>query len=357
MTRRQLWTLILLAAVLLHPTELLKGAGKLASLFIPFYVGFAVAYLLNPLLKLIENRLLCRLSSARLRRNLALLTTYALFLAAAGGVLCRVLPRLIDHAADFFRALPRYYETASRMTQRYPILEKLGERIGVLLPDWTLQAGSTAVNLVIGGIISVYLLHDKEQLIAQCKKTLIFLFREDFCQKLFLVARITHEMTRHFIVARLLDSLIVAAITLAFMLLFRIPYGLISALVVGFFNTIPYFGSILGAIPPALLILATKPSMLVPYLIFTVLLEQLDGNVIGPKLQGKQVGLSALWVLFAVFLFGGLFGFAGMVVGVPLFAVLYYFFTAAVNNGLHRKGRSSETADYAAPKDRDILKK
>lgn len=357
MTRRQLWTALLIVALLLHPTEILLGARKLLSLFVPFYIGFAVAYLLNPLLKLLENRLFHRLPTARLRRNTALLATYALFLVAAGGLLCWGLPRLIDHAAAFFRTLPRYYETAARLTRQYPILGKLGDRLGGMLPSWTLQAGSTVIHLVIGGVISVYLLHDKEQLIAQCKKTVTFFFREEFCQKLFSVAGIAHEMTRHFILARLLDSLIVAGITLAFMLIFRIPYGIISALVVGVFNTIPYFGSVLGAIPPALLILSAKPSMLVPYLIFAVLLEQLDGNVIGPRLQGKQVGLSALWVLFAVFLFGGLFGFAGMVAGVPLFAVLYYFFTAAVNNGLHRKGRSSETADYAAPKDRELMKK
>ena len=107
--------------------------------------------------------------------------------------------------------------------------------------------------------------------------------------------------------------------------------------------------------PPALIILIVKPSYFLWYLIFIVLLQQLDGNIIGPKIQGRQLGLSALWIMFAIFLFGGIFGFFGMVIGVPLFAVIYYFVTAAINNGLLRQGKSAKTADYAPPEAREII--
>ena len=193
---------------------------------------------------------------------------------------------------------------------------------------------------------------------AQCKKVLSFIFKkEERYQKVLTVGKVTHEKTLHYLTARLLDSLIVAIITYLFMAIFGVPYALLSALSVGVFNTIPYFGSWLGAIPPTLIVLITKPTMLIPYLIFIVLLEQLDGNVIGPKIQGKQLGLSALWIIFAIFLFGGIFGFLGMVIGVPLFAVIYYFVNAAINNGLENQGKSTDTADYAAPEDREIIEK
>lgn len=358
MTKRRIIPAILIIAFLLHPAGLLKSLQKVLSFFIPFYIGFAFAYLLNPILHFLELRLLSRMQKSQHRRIVALLLTYAFFglLLAIGAFI--LVPRVIEGVAQLIRDLPNYYSTIEILIEKYPILALPGEWLSTLLPrlaDMTLQIGSTVINIVIGGVISVYLLHSKEKLIAQCKKALNCLIPDPTYEKLLQIARFTHDKTRRFIIARLLDSLIVAIITYLFMLLFRIPYALLSALIIGLFNTIPYFGSILGAIPPGIIILIVKPSMLLAYLIFILLLEQLDGNIIGPKLQGKQVGLSALWVIFAIFLFGGLLGFIGTVVGVPLFAVIYYFITAAINNGLHRKGKSSETADYAAPEDRDLI--
>ncbi|MBQ8893556.1 MAG: AI-2E family transporter [Clostridia bacterium] len=352
MNKRNWIILIGIIALLLHPAELWQGLKTLLSFFIPFYIGFGFAYILNPILHFIEEKLLKKTTKPRLRRALGLLITYALFVGLPGAGLIWLLPRLIRLA----ERLPDYYQAAVDFMEKYPILNRL-EGLMPRVAGMTLQMGTAVINILIGLVLSVYLLHAKEKLMAQCKKLLYLLFRDPLCEKLLQVGKFTHDMTRHFIIARLLDSLIVAAITWLFMLIFRVPYGLLSALIIGLFNTIPYFGSWLGAIPPGIIIFMTKPSMLIPYLVYIVLLEQLDGNLIGPKLQGRQVGLSPLWVIFAVFLFGGLFGFAGMVVGVPFFAVIYYFATAAVNNGLHRKGKSSETADYAAPEDREIITK
>lgn len=352
----------LLAAVLLHPEAAFGFAKKLLSPFTPFYIGFAAAYLLNPALRLLEEKVLKKIDKPPQRRGIALLLTYSLLAALLGGGAFFLIPRLIHGISGLMDEIPHYYQTAAAFVEKYPLLSALGEKLyswlsGMVpqLADMTLKAGKTVLNSIIGLVLSVYLLHAKERLIAQCKKVLNFVCKDDLYKKVLRVGAITHQKTLRYITARLLDSLIVAVITYLFMLIFRVPYALLSALSVGIFNTIPFFGSWLGAIPPGLIILATKPSMLLPYLIYIVLLEQLDGNFIGPRLQGKQLGLSPLWIIFAIFLFGGLFGFAGMVVGVPFFAVLYYFVTAAVNNGLHKQGKSSETADYAAPEDREII--
>lgn len=371
-------------AILLHLDEVVDGVKTVLSLFVPFYIGFAIAYLLNPILKFWEEKVLRKVKKPQTKRTLAMLITYALFLIVIGGGLAYLLPRLFTSVTKLANEIPGYYNTfmknATTFVEAHPdinevytrysdqIQEAIGKLINYLtgylsdllpkLANATLQFGSTLINIVVGIIISIYFLVDKEKLIAQIKKVLNAVFKkEERYQKVLTVGRVTHEKTLHYLTARLLDSLIVAVITYLFMAIFRVPYALLSALVVGIFNTIPYFGSWLGAIPPMLIVLITKPTVLIPYLIFIVLLEQLDGNVIGPKIQGKQLGLSALWIIFAIFLFGGIFGFLGMVIGVPLFAVIYYFVHAAINNGLENQGKSTDTADYANPEDREIIEK
>ncbi len=371
-------------AFLIHFDQAISAGRKLILLFTPFYIGFAIAYLLNPILNFWENKLLIKIQKPRLKRVLALIITYALFIGIAGGAIAYILPRLIhslstlmneipayyraftENARDFIAARPDFNEIYLRYSKQWhQALEKVvvqfSDQLSGLLPklaNTTLQIGNVFIQIAVGIVISIYFLSGKEKLIAQFKKVLNFIFKkEDRYQKVIIVGRITHEKTIHFLSARLLDSLIVAIIAYLFMLLFKMPYALLNALIIGLCNTIPYFGSWIGAVPPALILLIVKPSMLLPYFIFILLLEQLDGNVIGPLLQGRQLGLSALWIIFAIFLFGGLFGFIGMVIGVPFFAVIYYFLNAAINNGLLRQGKSIHTADYAPPEDRDIIEK
>ncbi len=371
-------------ALLMNLTQVFDAVKSVLSLFTPFYIGFAIAYLLNPIMKFWESKALSKVNKPKLRRTLSMLITYVLFLLVLSGILAYLLPRLISSFTRLINEIPGYYalfmKNANAFIENHPDINEfytrhsvqidsmidravdfLSDYLSGLLPklaDFTLKLGSALLEIFVGIIISIYFLSGKERITAQCKKALNFVFKkEDRYQKVLDVGRITHEKTLHYITARLIDSLIVAVITYLFMTVFSVPYGLISALCVGIFNTIPYFGSWLGAIPPAIIVLIVKPSMFLPYLIFIVLLEQLDGNIIGPKIQGKQLGLSALWVIFAIFLFGGIFGIFGMVVGVPVFAVIYYFVNAAINNGLHRQGKPVDTIDYAAPEDREIIRK
>ena len=371
-------------ALLMNLTQVFDAVKSVLSLFTPFYIGFAIAYLLNPIMKFWESKALSKVNKPKLRRTLSMLITYVLFLLVLSGILAYLLPRLISSFTRLINEIPGYYalfmKNANAFIENHPDINEfytrhsvqidsmidravdfLSDYLSGLLPklaDFTLKLGSALLEIFVGIIISIYFLSGKEKITAQCKKALNFVFKkEDRYQKVLDVGRITHEKTLHYITARLIDSLIVAVITYLFMTVFSVPYGLISALCVGIFNTIPYFGSWLGAIPPAIIVLIVKPSMFLPYLIFIVLLEQLDGNIIGPKIQGKQLGLSALWVIFAIFLFGGIFGIFGMVVGVPVFAVIYYFVNAAINNGLHRQGKPVDTIDYAAPEDREIIRK
>ena len=369
-------------AMLLNIESIFGAVKTVLSLLVPFYIGFAIAYLLNPILKFLEEKVLKKVQKPGMRRTIALCISYAGFLLIFGGVLSYILPRLVTSITSLANEIPGYYKTfladANAFIEAHPSINELYNQyatqihsfleqcvgfisgyLGNLVPkiaNMTMKVGGGVINTFVGIVISVYFLHGKEKLIAQCKKVLNFIFKkEGSYHKVLNVGRVTHEKTLNYLTARLLDSLIVAVIAYIVMTIMRLPYPLLCALIIAVFNTIPYFGSWIGAIPPAIIVLIFKPSMLIPYLIFIVILEQVDGNIIGPRIQGKQLGLSALWIIFAIFLFGGIFGFFGMVLGVPIFAVIYYFLNAAINNGLSKQGKSNNTLDYAPPENRPII--
>ena len=369
-------------AFLLNIGTVFSGLKTILALLTPFYIGFAIAYLLNPIMAWWEEKVLKKIKKPQQKRTLALLITYALFLLLLGGALAYILPRLIGSITSLANDIPVYYNALLKNTtafiEEHPSLLELYNRyatqingfleqaiefitdyLSALVPkiaNATMKVGSGLIKTFVGIVISIYFLSGKEKLIAQCKKVLNFIFKkqQDY-RRVLTVGRVTHEKTLNYLTARLLDSVIVAIISYIAFSIMKLPYALLCALIIGLCNTIPYFGSWIGAIPPAIITLIFKPAMLLPYLIFIVILEQVDGNIIGPRIQGKQLGLSALWIIFAIFLFGGLFGFWGMFLGVPLFAVLYYFIHAAVNNGLNKQGKSANTLDYAPPEAREII--
>ncbi len=371
----------LFIAVLLHLAEIWSAVGFVLGLLVPFYIGFAIAYILNPIMKFWEERVLCKVKKPQRRRNLALLITFSIFLLALTGAMIYLMPRLINSITKLVNEIPTYYDKfttgATAFIEERPQIAQIYDRYsteihtaveqafkgfssylsGILpkLANFTLQLGGYLINTLVGVIISVYMLHEKERLIAQFKKVLSSVLKQERYEQVLRIGQVTHEKTLSYMIGRLLDSLIVAVLSYPVFLIMGIPYALLCAIIIGLCNTIPYFGSWIGAIPPAIIILFTNPIMLIPYLIFILVFEQIDGNIIGPKIQSKQVGLSALWIIFAIFLFGGLFGFLGMLLGVPVFAVIYYFINAAVNNSLHRQGKSAKTVDYATPEDREII--
>ncbi len=370
-------------AALMNIGTIFHTIKTILGLLTPFYIGFAIAYLLNPILNFLEEKVLKKVKKPSTKRTLALLISYTGFLIILIGALSYLLPRLVSSLTSLANEIPGYYKALLNDITVYvndhPSIQELYNRydtqingfleqalglitgyLGALMPkiaDMTMKVGSGLINAFVGIVISVYFLHGKEKLIAQSKKVLNFIFKNKASYRRVLkVGQVTHEKTLNYLTARLLDSLIVAVLSYVVMTVMKLPYPLLCALIIGLCNTIPYFGSWIGAVPPAIIVLIFKPAMLIPYLIFIVVLEQVDGNIIGPRIQGERLGLSALWIIFAIFLFGGLFGMFGMFLGVPLFAVIYYFVNAAINNGLTKQGKSSNTLDYAPPEARQIIK-
>ena len=201
-------------------------------------------------------------------------------------------------------------------------------------------------TVLVGFISAVYMLNSKDTFSAQGKKLIYSMFHTDTANVILENIRFVHKVFGGFITGKLLDSLIIGLITFFAMSILQMPYVLLISVIIGVTNIIPFFGPFIGAIPSTLLIILVSPLQGVYFVIFILILQQFDGNILGPKILGDSTGLASFWVMFAILLFGGMFGFAGMVVGVPLFAVIYSAVSGLVNRSLGKKKLSVQTADY-----------
>ena len=201
-------------------------------------------------------------------------------------------------------------------------------------------------DLLIALIVSVYLLARKDIFAAQGKKIVYSLFRTDVADLMIGEARNAYKIMSGFINGKLLDSLLIGIICLVCCNILKFPYPALIAVIVGVTNIIPFFGPFIGAIPCGLLIFLVNPLQAVYFAIFILVLQQFDGNILGAKILGDSTGLASFWVLFSILLFGGLFGFGGMVLGVPVFAMFYSVVSRLVSYGLRSRGLPQETEDY-----------
>jgi predicted PurR-regulated permease PerM len=195
----------------------------------------------------------------------------------------------------------------------------------------------------------VYLLNGKEVLLPQCRKLLFGILRYDHADAVLKECAYADQMFSGFVYGKIVDSLLIGMIYFIVGTVLNIPYVAMISVIVGVTNVIPFFGPYIGAIPSAVILLLTNPLACLKFVIAIVIIQQFDGNFLGPKILGNTTGLSSYWVLFSILLFGGLFGFAGMLVGVPLFAVIYHIVKSRVEYLLKKKGLPVESSAYAAP--------
>ena len=191
-------------------------------------------------------------------------------------------------------------------------------------------------NLIIGIIVAVYMLASRKRFVQQGKMVLYSVVKPRWASLITEEVKYADRMFGGFINGKILDSAIIGLLCYIGCLIFKFPSALLVSVIIGVTNVIPFFGPFIGAIPATLLILIQNPIKALWFVLFVLVLQQLDGNIIGPKILGNTTGLSSFWVLFAILLFGGLWGFAGMIVGVPLFAVIYDVIKKLVIYGLRR---------------------
>ncbi len=204
-------------------------------------------------------------------------------------------------------------------------------------------------NFFIGLLISVYMLAGRDRFKAQARKVIAAILPDDIAKKTCTVVAEADRCFGGFIVAKVIDSFIIGVICFVCMAVFNFPYPFLISLIVGVTNIIPFFGPFIGAIPSAIIIFLTKPSMTIWFIIIIVIIQQMDGNFIGPKIIGETIGISSFWVLFSLLVMGGFFGITGMIIAVPLFSLLYNESKTIIELLLRKKGKPESTLDYFEP--------
>lgn len=388
------WTKSMTKRVLVY---IVAGIGILAAYFIlinlkrvsgilssvsgilrPFIIAAIFAYIVNGPMMFFE-RLFGRLTDKKkprpvLKRVLAIIAAWVASLAVLVLFFVIIVPDVKISITTLINNLPSYFESLkafiTALAEKYQldisylnsfmnfqvtadgIMEIIDKYSDALIPQLanianiSVQIGSFIADVIIAIIISVYLLFSKETLIAQLKKVLYALFNRKLADVSVRVARETHRTFSGFINGKLLDSLIIGILCFIGMSILKFEYALLISFIVGVTNVIPFFGPMFGAVPSVLLLLMIDPWHALWFAVFIFALQQLDGNVIGPKILGDSTGLPALWVMFAILVGGALWGVAGMFVGVPLFAVIYRFSKEIFENLLKKKNMPENTNAY-----------
>ena len=205
---------------------------------------------------------------------------------------------------------------------------------------------SSLWNIVLGVIVSIYLLKDKEKFFAISKKITYAVFNREHSYKILELTHRANKIFGKFLGGKILDSFIIAIITFVVLTIFKMPYTLLVTVIVGVTNVIPFFGPFFGAIPSVILVRFVSPIKAFWLLIIILIIQQLDGNVIGPKILGDSIGVSAFWILFALLIAGKFLGLVGMLLGVPLFAFIYSIIKDVTEERLDKKGLPVNTDDY-----------
>lgn len=242
-------------------------------------------------------------------------------------------PHIYDWALYIYNSI---YDSIAQWVQND--LTKFSEDVIKSFSDGILGSINFFKNLGIGIIIAIYIFYGKEGFIKGFKKLLYSIFHIDTANRILDDLRMTDRIFGGFINGKLLDSLIIGIISFVVLGLIKMPYALLLSVIIGVTNIIPFFGPIIGAIPCAILLVLISPLKCVEFIIFAIVVQFVDGHFIGPQILGQSTGLSSFWVLFAILVFGGIFGFIGMIIGVPVFAVIYNFILRFVNNSLAKKG-------------------
>lgn len=345
--------------------------GKIMAILKPMIYGAAIAYLLKPVCNTYEHKLNEHLPSKLKKMSKALAITgsmltmciivYLLLIIIIPQVvnsvtsLINTLPDKLNYAASWLEeTLKEDTVVANYITENYIMLKDTAiewisnelipnmQNIQNILAGVGIQIWNSVMflkNLLIGLIIAVYLLASRKKFAVQGKMVLYSIVKTKWADKILTELKYADNTFVGFINGKILDSAIIGVICYVCCLIFKFPNAMLVSVIVGVTNIIPFFGPFIGAIPSALLIFIESPLKALWFLIFIVVLQQVDGNIIGPKILGNSTGLSSFWVLFSILVFGGLWGFVGMVIGVPLFAVIYDIAKKLVFCGLKRNGK------------------
>lgn len=367
--------------VLLRMDDISKVLKLIFNILRPIIYGLAIAYLLNPIVKTVERYLKPWVEkrfpnfkkTQKLCRGIGIVAALVVMLAVISALFNMLIPELYKSIRNLALTLPGQINEALRnltvlMSQdttlgkffttflteattffqnwmRTDLLSQVNDFMSHLT-EGVFNVVNEVMNAVIGIIVSVYVLYSKEKFSMQSKKIIYALFKPSHANMILHLSIKSNTIFGGFIIGKIIDSAIIGVLCFVGLSILDMPYTVLVSVIVGVTNVIPFFGPYIGAIPSAILIMLSDPKMGIYFILFILVLQQLDGNVIGPKILGDSTGLSAFWVMFSILLGGGLFGFVGMILGVPTFAVFYYIVNMLINNKLEKRKLPIETDCY-----------
>ncbi|MBC8630651.1 AI-2E family transporter [[Eubacterium] tenue] len=350
-------------------------AGKVSEIIStlqPFIIGGVIAYLLNFILVFVEDKLLSKEKFNNLKpkskRALGLLVTYIVAFILIYLFVQFVLPQLVSSIMGLVNDIPTYIANLSDLITSYThdlnvnkeqlnlAVDKLTDLINYfisvaaglipVLGEALRIVASSVWNIILGFIVSIYLLIDKEKFFGLGRKVIFAVFSEKHAKRTLELIDRSNDTFGRFLSGKIIDSAIIGVLTFIVLTIFKMPYVLLISVIIGITNIIPFFGPFFGAIPATIIILFVSPVKALWFILIIIIIQQIDGNIIGPKILGDSIGISAFWILFSLLVAGKVLGLVGMIIGVPLFAIVYSIIKEVVEEKLDKKGLPIDTKDY-----------
>lgn len=354
--------------------------STIASILSPFLIGFLFAYILNFPYKFFYTKAFGKIGAKReplqkLKKPLSLVCTYLIVVALIVLIIEIVVPQIATNVINLIDNMPAYFKNATQYINEFfdwingtfhtdfslnDAMNQLFNEMTELLTfsnitstaggatqfifDMLSNTTSGVYNFVMGVVISVYFLAEKERLCRQVKRIAVAFIPMKWLPKVYEVVDITDTKCGRFLVGDILDAAFVGLLTFITMSIFQLPYAALIGVLIGVSNIIPFFGPFIGGIPSAFILLLVSPKDMIIFVIILVIIQQFDGNLFKPKIIGNQVGLSSFWVLFSVVVGGALFGMIGFILGTPIYAVIYSLVGKKVNNSISKKGKIAQEA-------------
>lgn len=371
---------ILFYFALLRLPNISSYLWKAVDVLKPILYGLLIAFILNPIVKLVdkwvypllEKRIASESRAEKISKSVGVLAAFATLFVIITVLFNMLIPELYVSIRRLVYTLPRQVnqliDQIDQFTNSNTNMQMLFQTflhssadsfenwLSTSILDWAneimamvtsgvIDIVSEVFDILIGMIVSVYVLFSRDVFSKQCKKITYALLSPQNANLVLHITQKANEIFGGFFVGKIIDSAIIGLLCFVGLSVLNMPYTLLVSVIVGVTNVIPFFGPYIGAVPSAILIFLVNPIKGLYFVLFIIVLQQLDGNFIGPKILGSSTGLSSFWVIFAILLGGGLFGFPGMILGVPTFAVLYYIAQLFINNKLQKK-HLPESSDY-----------
>lgn len=348
----------------------------------PIFFGFIFAYLLSPIVTFFEQKVFEKIFKPKKvartidgeltpfvknkpARVAGIITAVLIFVLIIAAVISAIFPQLYTTIALLVNNIPEYIKTMTAWVQSafasFPqlgedvmniinesgtalknflsnsILPQMGDYLG-FVTNGIMSFIGAVLNIFLGIVVAVYCLYSKELFAAQTKKLIYSFMKVEHANSFIGSVRKIHRSFGQFITGTLIDSFIVGCITFIVTTVCGTPFALLVSVIMGITNIIPYFGPFIGAVPSAFLILMEDPLKCLIFIIIVLVIQNLNGNILSPRILGESMGLSGFWVVFAILAGQGLFGFWGMIIGIPIFAVVYSAIKSLVSSRLEKKG-------------------